>query len=138
MLSFIQKIVKKPVPTSNKKFGLFFSLVFLLLFGYARYRHPETGHWLLLAISGLFLFFAIILPNALSLLNRIWFTLGILLGMITNPIVLGIFFFLIITPLGLLTRLGGRDVLMLKRKSGSYWKKRKDQPFSTESFTFPF
>ncbi|MBM3740305.1 MAG: hypothetical protein FJW39_31510 [Acidobacteria bacterium] len=65
--------------------------------------------------------FAIIAPAVLAPFNRMWFRLGRVLGRVTSPVVMALVFFLVITPLGLLMRLLGRDALGLRRDAASYW-----------------
>jgi Saxitoxin biosynthesis operon protein SxtJ len=76
-----------------------------------------------LGVAIVFLAIALLRPNALSPLNRLWTRFGLLIGMIVSPIVLGLLFVLVVTPVGLLMRLTGKDPLRLRRESGvgSYW-----------------
>ena len=88
-----------------------------------------------------FLFVAItfFLPQLLTPLNRLWYALGILLGKVISPIVLGAMFFLIITPIALITRLFGRDELKIRKLSlQSYWVDRSPQGPPSESFNNQF
>ena len=80
-----------------------------------------------LAVSGVFLILALAVPKVLAPLNRLWLKFGALLHMIVSPIVLGVLFFLTITPIALILRLMGKDLLRLKRSQGtsSYWIERK-------------
>ncbi len=107
---------------SNKKFGLLFTLIFAAGFGYFLWNHSlgwsiATG---LLAI--LFCLVTAFAPSFLGPLNRAWFRLSLFLGGVFSPIVLSIMFFVLIVPVALITRLFGRDVLMLKKRQvSSYW-----------------
>ena len=111
-----------PLP-SNKKFGLLFFGVFfaLALFAYSK-NEASLIIALLLFLSGFFLISSFFYQGLLSPLNKAWFMLGLALGKIVSPIVLGIIFFGLITPIALIARLLGRDELKLKRpKKSSYW-----------------
>ena len=78
-------------------------------------------------------------PRLLRPLNKGWFELGLLLGRIVNPIVLGIFFFFVITPIAMVTRLFGRDELKTKKRIvDSYWIERIPPGPKGESFNHKF
>ena len=108
--------------SSDRSFGLVFAGVFALLAAY-NWWHARAAWPLYLAVAFAFLALALLRPNVLSPLNRVWTKLGLVLGMIVSPIVLGLLFFLVVTPVGLLMRLMGKDPLRLRRDSGagSYW-----------------
>jgi hypothetical protein len=95
-----------------------FSLIALwpLMFG-------RTVHWWSLVVAGLFGLAALVAPATLAPLNRVWTRFGLLLHRIVSPIVLGIMFFLVVTPTGFVMRLLGKDPLRLRwdRDAGSYW-----------------
>ncbi len=78
-------------------------------------RAGEVKLWSL-AIAAVFLAAASLAPRALAPLNRLWFRIGILLGKVVTPLVMGILFFVMVTPIGFLMRLFGSDPLRLKRK----------------------
>ena len=102
---------------SNKKFGLFFSAIFVLIAVYVYLKFRVEFAVFALTTSTLFAIAAFLTPQILSPLNRLWFCLGLLLGKIVSPIVLGLIFFLLITPVSLVTRLFGRDELKIKKKN---------------------
>lgn len=81
--------------------------------------------WSLL-LAGAFVGVALVVPSLLAPLNRLWLRFGLLLHRIVSPLVLGIMFFLVITPMGLLMRAFGKDLLRLKfdRGAASYWIER--------------
>ena len=106
---------------SNKNFGIVFFLVFLLVALYPLIRGGEI-RVLSLAISLTFLFLGLINSIILTPLNKIWFKFGILLGKIVSPIIMGIIFFLVVTPIALIMRIVGKDLLNLKfNKNKTYW-----------------
>ena len=108
--------------SSNRSFGIVFFVVFLLIAFYPLVNDRSIHVWSLI-ISLIFLTLGIINSSILSPLNKIWFKFGILLGKIISPIIMGVIFFLVVTPIGFLMRLFGKDVLNLKlnNKKSSYW-----------------
>lgn len=124
---------------SNKKFGLFFAAIFLLS---AAYLFNMGSHVLTVLFVALAVIFAILAFTKSAILlpfNRLWMRFGLLLGMIVSPIVLGVIFFGMFTPIGVAMRLFGRDELHLKSKSAAtYWKIRDPVEFSTVSFKNQF
>ena len=106
---------------SNKSFGIVFFIVFLLIAFYPLINQENIRIWSLV-VSLIFLILALVDSNILSPLNKIWFKFGILLGKIVSPIVMGVIYFLVVTPTGLLMRLFGKDILNLKfNNEKSYW-----------------
>ncbi len=125
---------------SNRKFGFLIAAVFLTL---SVYSFLKTGisfrFYSNISISFLFLFASFKNSELLTPLNKAWFLLGQVLGQVVSPIVLGGIFFLLITPIGLITRLFGRDELKLKRpKSRTYWREPIDSNSDSESFKRQF
>jgi len=107
---------------SNQKFGLFFTGIFLLASFYSYYIDSKIMVYVHGAISGIFLIITIINANALLPLNKLWMKFGILLGMIVSPIIMGLIFFGIFTPVGIFMRLFKRDNLCLSfEKKKTYW-----------------
>tara|TARA_B100000161_G_scaffold11977_1_gene7395 strand:+ start:83 stop:469 length:387 start_codon:yes stop_codon:yes gene_type:complete len=107
---------------SNRSFGIVFFIVFLLIAIYPLINQGEIRIWSLI-ISFLFLFFGLLNSKILTPLNKLWFRFGLFLGKIISPIIMGVIFFLVVTPIGLLMRFFGKDVLNLKlnKKKSSYW-----------------
>ena len=106
---------------SNKSFGIVFFVVFLLISLYPLINNESIRIWSLV-ISLIFLVLGILNSNLLSPLNKIWFKFGIFLGKIISPIIMGIIFFLVVTPIGLIMKLLGKDILNLKYNDyQSYW-----------------
>ena len=107
--------------SSNRNFGIVFFVVFLLIALYPLTYGGEVRIWSLI-ISIIFLILGLLNSKILAPLNKIWFKFGILLGRIVSPLIMGIIFFLVVTPIGLIMRLLGKDVLNLKyNKNKSYW-----------------
>jgi len=106
---------------SNKSFGIVFFVVFLLISLYPLTYDGEIKIWSLI-ISFIFLILGLLNSKILAPLNKIWFKFGILLGKIVSPLIMGAIFFLVVTPIGIILRLMGKDVLNLKyNKNNSYW-----------------
>ncbi len=110
---------------SNKKFGLFFSFIFIFFSSYFFLKSNFILTYIFLVISFIFLFLGLFFPKYLSLLNKGWMILGLILSKIINPLVLGIIYFGLFTPIGLFRKLIGKDELNLKSEDvKTYWKKR--------------
>ena len=107
--------------SSNRSFGIVFFVVFFLIALYPLIHNEEIRIWSLI-ISLIFLILGLINSRILTPLNKIWFKFGILLGKIVSPIIMGIIFFLVVTPIGFIMRILGKDVLNLKfNENKSYW-----------------
>ena len=114
---------------SNRSFGIVFFFVFLLIALYPLIKNQDIRLWSL-TISVVFLTLGIFNSKILNPLNKLWFKIGIFLGKIVSPLIIGIIFFLVVTPTGLLMRLLGKDLLNLKfNNNKSYWIE-KDGPKS--------
>lgn len=111
---------------SDRTFGLLFFVVFLLIALWPLLK-GGTAHLLPLGFALVFLAAALLAPRWLAPLNRLWMKFGDLLHRIASPLILGIMFFGVITPVGLLLRLAGKDLLRTKfdRDAGSYWIRRE-------------
>ena len=106
---------------SNRSFGIVFFVVFLIIAFWPFVTIKTVKTWPLI-ISIIFLILGMINSKILSPLNLIWFKFGILLGSIVSPIVMGIIFFVIITPIGIIMKILGKDLLNRKyNKKKSYW-----------------
>ena len=107
--------------SSNRSFGIVFFIVFLLIALYPLINTGEFRLWSLI-ISFIFLILGILNSRILTPLNKLWFKFGIFLGKIVSPIIMGIIFFFVVTPIGILRRFFGKDVLNLKyNNKKSYW-----------------
>ena len=112
--------------STNKSFGLLFFIVFLIL-GLWPLKNDESLNYYLILISLIFLILGIINSSLLTPLNKIWVKFGEILGLIIAPIVMAIVYFLILTPVSLLVRLFGKDLLGINfaKNLNSYWIERK-------------
>ena len=108
--------------SSDRSFGIVFTLVFLAV-GVWVVSGGQSKGWLFFVSAALFLVIAIARPSILGPLNRAWAKFGLLLGQVFNPILLGVVFFLVVTPIAVVLRLLGKDSLHLKSKPDlkSYW-----------------
>ena len=114
----MQEKIKLP---SNRNFGIVFSIVFLIIAIWPILNQNEIRIWSII-ISLIFLILGLINSKFLSPLNKAWFKFGLILGSVIAPIVMGIVFFLVVTPTGLIMKALGKDLLELKRnKNNTYW-----------------
>ena len=112
--------------SSNRSFGIVFFIVFLLISIYPLLNDDHVRIWSLI-ISIAFLILGLLNSKILFPLNKIWFKFGILLGKIISPLIMGLIFFVVVTPIGLLMRLFNKDLINLKfNKSKSYWIEKKE------------
>ncbi len=114
----MQHNIKLP---TNRNFGIVFFLVFFIVGIWPLLNQGNIRLWAI-TISGIFLALGLINSKLLSPLNKLWFKFGMFLGNFIAPIVMGIVFFLVVTPTGLIMRLLGKDLLNLKKNNkNSYW-----------------
>ena len=113
-------------PGTERNFGVIFSIVFAIISLYPLWFDKNIHVWACI-VAFIFLFFAMFLPKALILPNKLWFKFGLFLGAIISPIIMGLIFFLTVTPTGIIMRLLGKDILNqnIKKPIKSYWIKRK-------------
>ena len=137
---FVSSLPTPSLPT-ERRFGALFTLVFAAL---GLYGHFYKG-WGSGVVVGLFVaslvvaLVTLLAPRLLAPFNKAWFQLGQLMGKVVSPIVLGVIFFLLLTPVGLITRLFGRDELRLKRKPvSSYWVDRSPPGPAGDTFKNQF
>ncbi len=123
---------------SNRNFGFFFTFVFAVAAAYFYYTENIVWAYVFVAAASIFLLITLIKNDALLPLNKLWMRFGLLLGMIVSPIVLGIIFFGLFTPIAMLMRLSGRDELRLKfTQKASHWIPRNES-IKSESFRHQF
>jgi polyferredoxin len=124
---------------SNRKFGFFFAAVFAIAGFYFFSEKSVVLSYALSGLSALFIIVTFLKADLLLPLNKLWMRIGLLLGMIVSPIVLGILFFGLFTPISLLMKLFGRDELRLKLKvQESHWKLKDAAPSQPEGFKQQF
>ncbi len=110
---------------SDKSFGVVFAVVFAIIGVFPLWGGGSPAYWAF-GLSAVFLALALARPATLTPLNRLWHLLGLGLGKVVNPLVLGFLFFVTITPLALIMRMMGKDPLRLRFDPGaeSYWIER--------------
>ena len=123
---------------SNKKFGFFFTIVFAVASAYFYNSTSASWAYTFGLASLTFLIVSTFKSEILLPLNKLWVRFGHLLGMIVSPIILGVIFFGLFTPIAFVMRLSGRDELRLKfLKKPSHWISR-NEPIKSESFKQQF
>jgi Saxitoxin biosynthesis operon protein SxtJ len=118
---------KEPVSgSSNRSFGFVFAVVFTIIGLWPWLFGGQVRIWSLV-VGAAFLGVACLWPAALAPLNRVWMRFGMLLHRIVSPAVLGVMFFVVVTPMGLVMRALGKDPLRLRfnREALSYWIDRQ-------------
>ena len=124
---------------SNKKFGLVISCFLILLGTYFFYKSFIYLGIVFIILSLIILGIAFIKPSLLTNLNKGWMLIGYLLGKVINPLVLGIIFFVLITPLAFFLKIIGRDELNIQSpSSNSFWKIKKLKKIESNSFKNQF
>ncbi len=112
---------------SNRSFGIVFFVVFLLVGLYPLLKNNDIRIWSLI-VSSVFLLLGLKNSKILTPLNILWFKFGMMLGKYVSPIVMGLVFFLVVTPTGIIMKIFNKDLLKLKKRNiNSYWIKRDDQ-----------
>ena len=114
--------------SSNRNFGLLFFVVFLIVALWPL-KHEEDIRLWSLALSIIFFILGILNSKLLTPLNKLWFKFGILLGTIVSPLIMGLVYFFVVTPIGLFMRFLGKDLLKKNKvkKLSTYWIKRDKQ-----------
>jgi hypothetical protein len=114
-----------PAGPSDRNFGLVFAAAFLV-FGLWPLRHSRPMRLWCLLVSGAFLLITMVRPALLHTLNRIWTRCGMLMGKVVNPVVIGLLFYCVFTPIAIVLRWLGKDLLNLARNSAAptYWSPR--------------
>jgi hypothetical protein len=125
--------------SSDRSFGLTFAVVGAIIALWPL-LHGASPRWWLLAVAAVLAAVSLTVPHVLHPLNRIWLKIGLLLNRIVSPIVLGIIFYGVLTPLGAAMRLGGKDPLRLRfeKDAASYWIVREPPGPAPKSMTRQF
>ena len=111
---------------SNRSFGFLFFIVFLAISLWPLISQEDLRLWALI-LSLIFLILGILNSKILTPLNKLWIKFGILLGNIVSPVVMGVVFFIVVTPIGLIMRLLGKDLLRVNKNEATftYWIDRE-------------
>ena len=111
--------------SSNRNFGILFFIIFFTISLWPLISQGEIVYWALIA-SLIFLFLGVLNSKFLTPLNKLWLKFGFFLGVIVSPIVMGIIYFIVLTPIGVLMRFLGKDLLRINKSKflTTYWIKR--------------
>ena len=114
--------------SSNRSFGILFFIVFFIVSLWSLISRGDIIYWALIA-SLIFLVLGVLNSKFLTPLNKLWIKFGIFLGAIASPIVMGIIYFIILTPIGALMRFLGKDLLKINKSKSltTYWINRDKQ-----------
>jgi hypothetical protein len=124
---------------SNRQFGVVIG-GFLALLAFAPLLHRRTPHWALAAIAVAVLLVTAVAPSALSIPNRLWMRLSMTLAKVVNPVVLSLIFYVFVTPLAMLLKVMGKDVIerRIDSRRESYWVPRTSSDTPAGSMARPF
>ena len=118
---------------SNRSFGIVFFIVFIIIGIYPLLNNEEIRVWSIV-ISLIFLILGLINSKFLSPLNKIWFKFGIFLGKIVSPLIMGIIFFAVVTPIAIFMKMIKKDILNLKfNHNKTYWINRGNDKSSMKN-----
>jgi len=114
--------------SSNRSFGFVFFVVFLVISLWPLKSQGDLRLWAFI-LSLIFLVLGVLNSKFLTPLNKLWYKFGILLGSIVSPIVMGVVFFIVVTPIGLIMRFLGKDLLRINKNKfvSTYWVNREKQ-----------
>jgi saxitoxin biosynthesis operon SxtJ-like protein len=107
-----------------RRFGMTIGLALVVLAGIAYWRHRTTASAILVSLGLAFIVAAALIPGVLPPIHRAWMKGAEALSRITTPIILGVFYFLVITPVGIVRRALGRDPLTAPRRGETVWTSR--------------
>ena len=121
---------------TDRSFGVMFGCIFVIIAALLRLRdEPQKIQFLLLALSFLTFLISFTRPKLLRTPNKLWMKFSLLLARFISPIILGVLFYVLISPLAFALRLFGRDELRLKTKNlATNWQSRKIDGYSLDSF----
>ena len=125
--------------SSNRSFGWVFTAVFLLVTAWPLLSGGAVRWWALL-VAVAFALVTVAVPKLLAVPNRLWLRLGLLLNRIISPVALAILFYVVVTPVGALMRMLGKDNLRLRRgdSEASYWITRRPPGPKPDSLNHQF
>ena len=114
--------------SSNRSFGLLFFIVFLAISLWPLKSQEDLRLWAFI-LALIFFVLGILNSKFLTPLNKLWMKFGIFLGSIISPFVMGVVFFMVVTPVGLIMRFLGKDLLRIKKSKfvSTYWISREKQ-----------
>ena len=124
---------------SNKKFGLFLSSISILITTYFFYVGYHYIYYFFCILSVLIIILSLTKNDLFLPINKLWMKFGLILGIFISPIILGLIFFILISPISIFMRICGRDELSLKmKKKLTHWNDVKEYETSVETFKQQF
>lgn len=120
----------------GRRFGLTVGIAFLVLAAISLWRGHDTAPMILAGLGGLLVMAGLAIPSLLGPVFRGWMAFGLLLSKVTTPILMGLIYFVVITPMGLAMRAFGRHPLKATDRNGSFWVKHESS--SNRSMTRQF
>ena len=124
---------------SNRKFGFFFAVIFLASSVYFYFDVGSSVMYVLGGIGLLFLVVTLFNADMLLPLNQLWMRLGLLLSVIVSPVIMGVIFFGLFTPISLIMKLFRRDELSLRfKQKKTHWKLRDNTDGQADAFKNQF
>lgn len=125
--------------SSDRGFGLVFAGLFVVIACWPMF-YGEAPRWWAFGIAAILAMIAALRPALLAGPNRLWTKLGVLLGNVVGPIAVGVLFYGVVAPLGVVMRLTGKDPLRVKldARADSYWIPRKPPGPPPDSLTHQF
>ena len=132
----------KLIKTENKdlrSFGITFGIIFLIIAGFLFHIERESFQ-LFIVISSIFIFIGLLIPIILKPIYVAWMSFAVILGWFMTRFILSLLFYLIVTPIGLITRVLGKDFLELKKEAsnGSYWNQRESSLEKNQNYDKQF
>ena len=119
--------------STNKNFGIVFFIFFFIIAMWPLLSSNDIRLWSLI-ISLIFLILGILDSKILTPLNKLWMKFGLFLGNLISPIIMGIIYFIVVTPTGLIMKILGKDLLLLKKNNmQTYWIEKKDPKTSMKT-----
>jgi hypothetical protein len=125
-------------PKEGRKFGLTVGVAFLVLGGISRWRGHDTAPLVLWSLGGLLTVAGAVIPGQLGGVFRAWMGLAHLLSKVTTPIFMGVIYFVVIAPMGLVMRAFGKDPLAHRATATGYWITRTPDPDKANSLSRQF
>ena len=123
-----QGIPARLSPREGRKFGLAVGMAFLVLAALSRWRGHQVAPAVLAALGGLLFLAGVTIPGRLGAVHRAWMGLALAISRVTTPLFMGLIYFVVLTPTGLLMRLFGKHPLKRRAANGSFWVSREPRP----------
>lgn len=113
-------------PAEGRRFAFTLTAAFLVLAAILWWREHEIAMWVCAGVGGILFFLGVVVPGRLDPIERAWMGLALLISRVTTPIFMGIVYYLLLTPVGLVRRMLGRGSLRIDRDAETYWVRRTD------------